>query len=357
MATQWLGAIPPPPGVTPNIVDPPSQWNGNIALHTVCLTLATTAVAMRIYTRTIITRTKMGVDDYLCLVSFVLTVAFSALMIKSYTLGIGRHLWDTPPLWLSDALKYFTFAQYVYLILTATIKLTFLFFYRRVFSPQTLSKILISFGIVFVSTSHVAILFATVFSCSPIARAWNLAIPGRCINPVILPYLSGALSSATDLYVLILPIYPVWNLNMKLRRKIKLLAVFGLGIFAVAASIVRLAETPVLKSSPDATWNISRLAVWAVIEANIGIFCGCLLLLPAFLDRHWPKAFSSSVKGLFSTSNSRRLEKGGSSDRSSKQYSWPDSNHSHKVSVSTMSKGNSYLELNPSNRHNAHDTV
>ncbi|KAK2849620.1 hypothetical protein FQN49_005575 [Arthroderma sp. PD_2] len=348
MATQWLGAIPPPPGVTPNIIDPPSQMNGNIALHTVCLTLATSAVAMRIYTRTFVTRTKMGVDDYFCLASFVLTVAFSALMIKSYTLGIGRHLWDTPPLWVTDALKYFTFAQYVYLILTATIKLTFLFFYRRVFSPQTLSNILITFGIVFVTVAHVAILFATVFSCNPVARAWDATRPGHCINPTILPYLSGGLSSATDLYVLILPIYPVWNLNMNIRRKIKLLGVFGLGIFAVAASLIRLGETPVLQSSPDATWNISRLAVWAVIEANIGILCGCLLLLPAFLDRHWPKGLTSSVKGLFSTSSSRRFEKGGSSDGTSKQYPWPSSNHSHKVSVSTTSKGNSYLELNPS---------
>ncbi|OAL62460.1 hypothetical protein A7C99_7045 [Trichophyton rubrum] len=320
MATQWLGAIPPPPGVTPNIIDPPSQLSGNIALHTVCLTLATAAVAMRVYTRTIVTCTKMGADDYFCLASF-----------------------------------WFTFAQYVYLILTATIKLTFLFFYRRVFSPQTLSNILITFGITFVTVTHVAILFATIFSCSPIARAWNIAIPGRCINPTILPYLSGALSSATDLYVLILPIYPVWNLHMKLRRKIKLLGVFGLGIFAVAASLVRLAETPVLKSSPDATWNISRLAVWAVIEANVGIFCGCLLLLPAFLDRHLPKSIASSIKGLFSTSNSRRLEKGGSSDASSKQYSWPNSTHSHKVSVSTSSKQHSYQELNPSN--SVHDAV
>ncbi|OAL72538.1 hypothetical protein A7D00_3540 [Trichophyton violaceum] len=355
MATQWLGAIPPPPGVTPNIIDPPSQLSGNIALHTVCLTLATAAVAMRVYTRTVVTCTKMGADDYFCLASFVLTVAFSGLMIKSYTLGIGRHLWDTPPLWVPHALKWFTFAQYVYLILTATIKLTFLFFYRRVFSPQTLSNILITFGITFVTVTHVAILFATIFSCSPIARAWNIAIPGRCINPTILPYLSGALSSATDLYVLILPIYPVWNLHMKLRRKIKLLGVFGLGIFAVAASLVRLAETPVLKSSPDATWNISRLAVWAVIEANVGIFCGCLLLLPAFLDRHLPKSIASSIKGLFSTSNSRRLEKGGSSDASSKQYSWPNSTHSHKVSVSTSSKQHSYQELNPSN--SVHDAV
>jgi hypothetical protein len=63
MATGWLGAIPPPLGVEPNIVNPPSQLQGNIALHTVCLTLATVAVAVRLYTRTFITKASPGLDD------------------------------------------------------------------------------------------------------------------------------------------------------------------------------------------------------------------------------------------------------------------------------------------------------
>lgn len=62
MATQWLGSIPPP-GVEPNFVDPPSQLHGNIALHTVCLTVVTAVVAMRLYTRSFIIRSSLGVDD------------------------------------------------------------------------------------------------------------------------------------------------------------------------------------------------------------------------------------------------------------------------------------------------------
>lgn len=65
MATQWFtgGALPPPPGIEPNFVDPPSQLHGNIALHTVFLSVATLAVAMRLFTRLYMLRTRLGIDD------------------------------------------------------------------------------------------------------------------------------------------------------------------------------------------------------------------------------------------------------------------------------------------------------
>lgn len=70
MATGWLGAIPAPNGTKPNFENPPSQLAGNIALHTVCLSLATLSVTVRLYTRAAITKTKLGIDD--CTASFML---------------------------------------------------------------------------------------------------------------------------------------------------------------------------------------------------------------------------------------------------------------------------------------------
>lgn len=65
MASGWTGpgVIPPPPGVTPNFIDPPGQLGSNIALHAVCLTLVTIAVGMRLYTRLFVTRSGLGLDD------------------------------------------------------------------------------------------------------------------------------------------------------------------------------------------------------------------------------------------------------------------------------------------------------
>lgn len=67
MASQWSGgSIPAPTGVTPNLIDPQSQWAGNLALHTICLTTTTAFMAMRLYTRISINKTKLGPDDCEC---------------------------------------------------------------------------------------------------------------------------------------------------------------------------------------------------------------------------------------------------------------------------------------------------
>lgn len=51
-----------PAGVVPNYVNPPDQHTQLIVLHSVCLTLVTAAVAMRVYTRLRITK-NFGWDD------------------------------------------------------------------------------------------------------------------------------------------------------------------------------------------------------------------------------------------------------------------------------------------------------
>ncbi|KAI1498013.1 hypothetical protein F5X99DRAFT_394875 [Biscogniauxia marginata] len=300
MASQWTGAAPPPPGVEPNFVDPISHDRGNIALHTVCIILVTLSVAMRLYTRIYITKIKVDIDDYLCILSYCLTVSFSGLMFKCYSKGIGRHIWDTPALWIFEALKYFTIATYIYILCAASIKLTFLFFYRRLFSIQSSARYFINSGIIFVLCLNLGLFFATLFSCTPVEREWDTTVPGHCIDPVILPWLSGASSSATDIYVLVLPIPLVWNLKMGIRYKLKVLAVFSIGAFSCAASLVRLGATPILHSSHDATWNLSYISLWATLEVNVGIICACLMLLPAFLDRHFPTKTKSFLSRLWS---------------------------------------------------------
>ena len=156
-------------------------------------------------------------------------------MFKSYEWGIGRHMWDVPGPWVPEALKWFTIACFLYLPCAGIIKLAFLFFYYRVFSlGQSRTRHVITGAIVFVFCLNTGLTLATIFACSPIEKQWNPFVPdGHCIDPVILPYLSGASSSATDLFVLLLPLPLLWGLNMTLDQKIRLGAVFGLGLLYV----------------------------------------------------------------------------------------------------------------------------
>lgn len=115
-------------------------------------------------------------------------------------------------------------------MLATCIKLTFLFLYRRIFSPLPRARYFIDGALGVVVCLNTALIFTTIFECSPVARSWNTAISGTCINPVILPYFSGVTSVLIDVYILILPIPLLYRLNMGRKQKFRLVAIFGTGL-------------------------------------------------------------------------------------------------------------------------------
>ncbi|KAI2465600.1 hypothetical protein F4781DRAFT_408617 [Annulohypoxylon bovei var. microspora] len=325
MSSQWSqGVVPPPPGVTVNFVNPENQMAGNIAIHTVFLTLSTLSVIMRIYTRLRVSRVTLGVDDYLCLLAYAATATYSGLLLTCFHWGIGRHIWDEPAIWLIPALKYQTIAAQIYFVATTVIKLSLLFLYRRIFNLQKTAKWFVNGGIILVTLMGIAILLAIIFFCFPVEKAWDDSIPGRCSSPAPVSYLSGAWNAFVDIYVLVLPIPLLWGLNMGPRRKMRLCAVFGIGIFGCAASLVRLGMTPLLQSDLDSTYNIAKVSVWATLEINVGLICSCLMLLPAFLRHHLPESAKSYFRSI-------SLSKGSRSGKNSSSKSQKWVGYQHKV--------------------------
>lgn len=168
-------------------------------------------------------------------------------------------MWDVPAAQLPEAIEvcisylgrksnfsYFqqalTISTYIYLALAGIIKLSCLLFYRRVFSPNKATLVCIYGGIWFVAISYTAMVFATIFECIPVRRTWNKLTPGHCYPAKILPYFSGALNVVTDIYVLVLPIPSLWHLNLKMSRKIRVMAIFALGILYVQACHIKLRD-------------------------------------------------------------------------------------------------------------------
>ena len=59
---EMLGALPPPPGITPNFVNPPSTQTTIIAIMVACLVVTTVCVALRLYTKLYVLQ-KLGWED------------------------------------------------------------------------------------------------------------------------------------------------------------------------------------------------------------------------------------------------------------------------------------------------------
>ena len=62
-----MGALPPPPGVTPNFVDPPSIQGGVVAVLIVAITVSTLCVMARMAAKLANRFANAGWDDCKCL--------------------------------------------------------------------------------------------------------------------------------------------------------------------------------------------------------------------------------------------------------------------------------------------------
>jgi len=241
-------------------------------------------------------------DDYFALFAWAATVSWSAVLIASRNYGIGRHLWDIPPDWLVPGLKYLFVTELLYIPIVLAVKLSFFICLNRIFSGKI--RYYIWFGIVSNVIFYVIVFFYTLFLCKPIALAWNPFLDGTCGPEESLPYATGIWGFLSDFYVFVLPLPCVWNLNMKMERKVKLTIAFSVGLFACIASIIRFVFTIQLVDNVDSTWNYIKLSIWSVLEVDIGLVCSCLLCSPAFMKRHNPSKWYYNIIHFASRSGS-----------------------------------------------------
>lgn len=84
-------------------------------------------------------------------------------------------------------------------------------------------------GIVVCLLFNIGVFFGVVFFCIPVPKAWNDALPGKCSNPELLAYLTGAWNVFVDLFIFIVPIPLIRSLQMGKNQRTRLVVVFGIG--------------------------------------------------------------------------------------------------------------------------------
>jgi hypothetical protein len=80
--------------------------------------------------------------------------------------------------------------------------------------------------------------------------------------------------------------------------------------------------TPILQSSPDASYTTAAIGKWSAIEIDIGIICSCLMLLPAFIKYHIPEKWRSYLSWKIS-----HLSRSKSESWKISEGSWPHEEH------------------------------
>ena len=117
----------------------------------------------------------------------------------------------------------------IYCLSILFIKLSILLLYLRI-SPDRKFRTAVYSVIVVVVGYNLGSAFTNLFSCTPIARSWDLSITsGSCINRPIFYFVNAGLNIGTDFAMLTLPIPMLWNLQLPSRQKAGLIGVFMAG--------------------------------------------------------------------------------------------------------------------------------
>ncbi|WYZ35928.1 hypothetical protein EsH8_X_000575 [Colletotrichum jinshuiense] len=147
-------------------------------------------------------------------------------------------------------------------------KLVLLDVYRRLLLNLRFEKITIwSFSFVFFAT-YVACQVTTFSECNPFHLYWQVVPdPGSCSKAQMQLVVVGVLNIVTDFMLLVLPLPLVFSLKTPWQRKVQLYALFTLGVFIIAITVIRLPINITNKDSQinRTTWASTELFTAAVV--------------------------------------------------------------------------------------------
>ncbi|KAJ5510287.1 hypothetical protein N7453_002390 [Penicillium expansum] len=259
------------------------------------------AVLLRLWSRWL-SRSALTSDDYLIVVGYILAVSQSVtswFFIKTNYVGI--HIWDIPKDYNRRPGQNWNLAnQLLYNPALTVVKLSILFFLRRLDSRSRVVKYLIWSSFAMVISLFITVLLVDIFQCNPVAYVYDTTIPGgKCINQGAFYVSTAALNLFTDIMVLSIPIIITARLQMPLRRKIATYLTTYLTHSATAIGVWRiiilaqafLSHTP----SPDPTYSIGFCS--SAIEVNVAVVTACGPSLKAISSKFLPRLLGSSRNG------------------------------------------------------------
>ncbi|KAF5017873.1 hypothetical protein F66182_10168 [Fusarium sp. NRRL 66182] len=140
-------------------------------------------------------------------------------------------------------------------------KLVLMDVYRRLLLNLRFEHVIIrSYLAVFLGT-YIACQVTTFSECDPFHLYWQVVPdPGSCAKAQLQLIVVGVLNIVTDTMLLVLPIPLVVSLRTAWQRKVQLCALFTLGVFIIAITVVRL---PINAENKDSQVNRTT---WASIE-------------------------------------------------------------------------------------------
>lgn len=103
---------------------------------------------------------------------------------------------------------------------------------KRIFTPAKTDGVYWTINILIYMTLafYLATTLSFIFQCWPREAIWNLGVKGVCINSIAATYSCGVINLLSDTATLALPLWAIWHLQMPIKRKLPVYAIFGTGL-------------------------------------------------------------------------------------------------------------------------------
>ncbi|KAK3373130.1 hypothetical protein B0T24DRAFT_250336 [Lasiosphaeria ovina] len=279
-----IPAMQPPPGQTSNFVDPETLHPIVLGVAIATMIVMTAAVTIRVYTKAFVMR-DMRFEEYFAIVATAGIILWDAIFIHVSFHGFTRHLWDVRYVDVHH-LSYMNYLAEISNSLTMfAAKCSILLQLKRLFcTGQSRDAIYWAIhALMFLDAAYyTSAVFTFVFQCNPREKTWNPLMEGTCINVAAATVVAGAVNLFLDLGILLVPFWAICHLQLPLKRKLGISAVFGVGILTCAIAAVGVSLRVPLLTDPDLTWLISKVGIWTMLEYCGTILVGCMPSFPRF---------------------------------------------------------------------------
>ncbi|KPM36433.1 hypothetical protein AK830_g10134 [Neonectria ditissima] len=246
--------------------------------------LCTVVVALRTYAR--VSARVFGLEDWLMCVGFVLNMVHNGIVIWGTFTGIGTYDKKMNIPTMIEGAKAIVLWQIFYVSGSVFIKASICATLVRIATQKRYIYVLWGLVAISVITTLIAIC-AVLIRCKPVAASWNPAL-GTCIDQSIiiaLTYAVSAVNIVTDWSVAIIPVFILWNLQMRKTLKKMVALVLGLGVLASIATIIRMPYSSVYSHTTNLLHDIGNIILWTVVECDLGIIAGSMPMLRSYIKK------------------------------------------------------------------------
>ncbi|KAF2475902.1 uncharacterized protein BDR25DRAFT_278650 [Lindgomyces ingoldianus] len=263
-----------------------ARQNMMVGISIAMTSIGAIVVGFRLFTRSLIVG-RLFADDWAMVTTMVFSFAYLLEVLigaKSFKAGFSGAQLSVSD--MQGILKITTAIVVTYKMTLTMIKVSILCFYLRLAVRRTFEQ-LCQYTLVLVVVFQVVVTAVTIGQCVPMNKLWDFtgAVNGKCINTNIFYHFASVFHIVTDIWILILPYQIVTRIARPWHEKLSLIAIFGLGIFSIAAAITRLSFLHIFTESKDPFYDSLPINIWSMVEVNTSIICASLPTLKPLISR------------------------------------------------------------------------